>query len=171
MAFALGAFTFPSSITCKATSISSSSHDLDAAYIKRAANLADSSAGFTAPHPNFGCVITSTNKGRERVVVLGEGYLYGEGTMPAELQAVEAAGELCRGATAYLNMEPSDCTADHTSVSAIVQVSNYNLSVTFCIKCCNFLILFSGWKIMREFTVDYRTFLYQILWIVGVYIN
>lgn len=124
MAFALGAFTFPSPITCKATSISSSSsssHDLDAAYIKRAADLSDSSAGFTAPHPNFGCVITSTNKERERVVVLGEGYLYGEGTMPAELQAVEAAGERCRGATAYLNMEPSDCAADHTSVSAIVQ--------------------------------------------------
>lgn len=89
----------------------------DAAYIRRAADIADKSAGFTSPHPNFGCLI-ATSAGK----VAGEGYLYAQGTKPAEVQAVEAGGSFCRGATAYLNMEPGDCHGDHTAVSALVQV-------------------------------------------------
>ncbi|KAL2227879.1 UNVERIFIED_CONTAM: Riboflavin biosynthesis protein PYRR, chloroplastic [Sesamum indicum] len=122
MAFSLGPLKFPSSLVCRATptTTSSSSLALDAAYIKRAAELADKSAGFTAPHPNYGCVIATTSGHGERVVV-GEGYLYAQGTTPAELQAVEAAGESCRGATAYINMEPNHCLADQAAVSALVQ--------------------------------------------------
>lgn len=92
------------------------SHAEDAAYIRRAADIADKSAGFTSPHPNFGCVIATS-----AVKVAGEGYLYAQGTKPAEVQAVEAGGSFCRGATAYLNMEPGDCHGDHTAVSALVQ--------------------------------------------------
>ncbi|PIN01833.1 hypothetical protein CDL12_25656 [Handroanthus impetiginosus] len=126
MAFSLGPLKFPSSLICRSTPTSSSSTSLpsslafDAAYIKRAAELADKSAGCTAPHPNFGCVIATTKGNGERVVV-GEGYLYAQGTTPAELQAVEAAGESCRGATAYLNMEPNHCLGDQAAVSALVQ--------------------------------------------------
>ncbi|KAI3459134.1 hypothetical protein Pfo_015797 [Paulownia fortunei] len=125
MAFSLAPLNFPSSHICRATLTSSSSSSpsslaFDAVYIKRAAELADKSAGFTAPHPNFGCVIATTSGCGERVVV-GEGYLYAQGTTPAELQAVEAAGERCRGATAYLNMEPNHCLGDQTAVSALVQ--------------------------------------------------
>lgn len=90
------------------------SHAVDAYYIKRAVELADKSAGFSSPHPNFGCIIEA---GR----VVGEGYLYAQGTTSAEVQAVEAAGDWCRGATAYLNMEPGDCHGEHTAVSALVQ--------------------------------------------------
>ncbi|WCJ21981.1 Riboflavin biosynthesis protein PYRR chloroplastic [Euphorbia peplus] len=92
------------------------SHSRDATFIKRAAHLADKSAGFTSPHPNFGCVIT-TASGH----VAGEGYLYAQGTKSAELQAVEAAGDSSKGATAYLNMESGDCHGDHTAASALVQ--------------------------------------------------
>ncbi|XP_021734368.1 riboflavin biosynthesis protein PYRR, chloroplastic-like [Chenopodium quinoa] len=90
------------------------SHSVDAYYIKRAVELADKSAGFSSPHPNFGCVIEA---GR----IVGEGYLYAQGTTAAEVQAVEAAGEWCRGATAYLNMECGDCHGERTAVSALVQ--------------------------------------------------
>ncbi|CAH9077118.1 unnamed protein product [Cuscuta epithymum] len=103
------------------TQSSSSSHALDATFIKRAAELADKSAGFTAPHPNFGCVIATTCGGREADSMVGEGYLYAEGTTTAEVQAVEAAGEKCRGATAYLNMEPSNSCGDAAAVSALIQ--------------------------------------------------
>lgn len=92
------------------------SQGLDAVHIRRAAELAELSAGLTSPHPNFGCVIAN---GRD---VAGEGFLYAQGTKCAELQAVEAAGERCRGATAYLNLEPGDCYADHTPVSALLKV-------------------------------------------------
>ncbi|KAK6156465.1 hypothetical protein DH2020_010713 [Rehmannia glutinosa] len=125
MAFTLAPLNFTSSFVCRANLTSSSSSSpsslaFDAEYIKRAAELADKSAGSTAPHPNFGCVIATTSGSGERVV-LGEGYLYAQGTIPAELQAVEAAGERCRGATAYLNMEPNHCLGDQAAVSALVQ--------------------------------------------------
>ncbi|KAL6970724.1 hypothetical protein U1Q18_030417 [Sarracenia purpurea var. burkii] len=113
MGFSLGVFTFP--IACKASS-SNYSHSLDASYIRRAAEIADKSAGFTSPHPNFGCVIVTAG-GK----VAGDGYLYAQGTKPAEVQAVEAAGDQCKGATAYLNMEPGDCYGDRAAVSALIQ--------------------------------------------------
>lgn len=124
MAFSFAPVKIPYSLRCRATltspSPSPSSLAFDAAYIKRAAELAEKSAGFTAPHPNFGCIIANTQVNGEKAVV-GEGYLYAQGTLPAELQAVEAAGERCRGATAYLNMEPNHCLGDQAAVSALVQ--------------------------------------------------
>ncbi|XP_068640393.1 riboflavin biosynthesis protein PYRR, chloroplastic isoform X1 [Aristolochia californica] len=90
-------------------------HALEASFIRRAAELADKSAGFTAPHPNFGCVIARGEK------VVGEGFLYAPGTKCAELQAVDAARELSNGATAYTNMEPGDCHGDQTAVSALIK--------------------------------------------------
>lgn len=118
MGFPLGVSASP--IICKAiaTNSSTNSHALDASYIQRAALIADKSAGYTSPHPNFGCVIV-TAAGK----VAGEGYLYAQGTKPAEVRAVEAAGrDRCKGATAYLNMEPGECYGDRAAVSALVQV-------------------------------------------------
>lgn len=106
-------------ITCNYNNNHNQNHALDASYIKRAADLSDKSACFTSPHPNFGCVIATTTTAGN---VVGEGYLYAQGTKPAEVQAVEAAGEFCRGATAYVNMEPGDCHGDYTAVSAFVKV-------------------------------------------------
>lgn len=126
LSFALGPYS--SSVICRTTNINKHSHAQDLSYIRRAADLSDKSAGFTSPHPNFGCVI-ATRSGE----VAGEGYLYAQGTKPAEGLAVEAAGERCRGATAYLNMEPGDCHWDHTAVSALVQVSIFGFFfVVFC---------------------------------------
>lgn len=99
------------------------SHALDAVHIRRAAELADKSAGFTSPHPNFGCVI-ATQSGK----VAGEGFLYAQGTRPAEVLAAEAAGNFSRRGTAYLNMEPGDCHGDHAAVSALVQVAFFSFS-------------------------------------------
>ncbi|KAL4320186.1 hypothetical protein GQ457_18G010370 [Hibiscus cannabinus] len=109
-------FAYSSPIMCKATNLNTHSHLQDLSYIRRAAQISDKSAGFSSPHPNFGCLI-ATRSGD----VAGEGYLYAQGTKPAEVLAVEAAGERSRGATAYVNMEPGDCHGDHSAVSALVQ--------------------------------------------------
>ncbi|GMI94186.1 pyrimidine reductase, PHOTOSENSITIVE 1 [Hibiscus trionum] len=114
LSFAVSAYSSP--MMCKATNANNHSHFQDLSYIRRAAQISDKSAGFSSPHPNFGCVI-ATHSGD----VAGEGYLYAQGTKPAEVLAVEAAGERSRGATAYVNMEPGDCHGDHTAVSALVQ--------------------------------------------------
>lgn len=90
MAFSIRA-SFRPLVTC---------NNPDADHLLRAAKIADRSGGLTAPHPNFGCVIARGAK------VVGEGYLYAHGTKSAEIQAVEGARELAKGATAYLNLEP-----------------------------------------------------------------
>ncbi|KAG0491117.1 hypothetical protein HPP92_007980 [Vanilla planifolia] len=102
--------TFCLGYTCKPVRAAS-----DNVLLLRAAEVSDLSAGFSAPHPNFGCVIAHGGE------VVGEGFLYAQGTKCAELQAVEVAGELARGATAYLNMEPGDCHAEPTPVASLVQ--------------------------------------------------
>lgn len=112
-------FHHPSSrriITCSVAG--ASKHSQDVSLLRRAADLADRSAGCTSPHPNFGCVITRGSSDQ----VVGEAFLYAQGTKCAELQAVEAARELARGGVVYLNLEPGDCYGDHTAVSALVQV-------------------------------------------------
>uniref|UniRef100_A0A6N2KZL3 Riboflavin biosynthesis protein PYRR, chloroplastic n=1 Tax=Salix viminalis TaxID=40686 RepID=A0A6N2KZL3_SALVM len=113
-------YFYSSPVLCQSIASNSNhnhaAHSLDAVYIKRAADIADSSAGFTSPHPNFGCVIATPSG-----TVAGEGYLYAQGTKAAEVLAVEAAGGFSKGSTAYLNMEPGDCHGDHSAVSALVQ--------------------------------------------------
>ncbi|GBG75984.1 hypothetical protein CBR_g21226 [Chara braunii] len=89
--------------------------DKELEYMMRAVQLAGASAGLTAPHPNFGCVIV---QGPE---IVGEGYLYAQGTVSAEVQAVSHAKERSYGATAYLNLEPGDCHGDFAAVVALRQ--------------------------------------------------
>ena len=93
-----------------------SSVDDDPIHLQRAAELAQSSAGLTAPHPNLGCVIARGPR------IVGEGFLYAQGTKSAEVQAVERAGESARGATAYLNLESGDCAGDDSAITALAQV-------------------------------------------------
>ncbi|KAL6841985.1 hypothetical protein ACP4OV_028185 [Aristida adscensionis] len=95
----------------------------DAALLRRAADVADRSAGLTSPHPNFGCVIARPQLETDSADawVVGEGFLYAQGTPCAELLATQEAGEHARGATAYLNLEPGDCYGDSTAVASLVQ--------------------------------------------------
>ncbi|XP_006648632.1 riboflavin biosynthesis protein PYRR, chloroplastic [Oryza brachyantha] len=99
------------------------SHAHDAVLLRRAAGVADRSAGLTSPHPNFGCVIARPQLETDNAEawVVGEGFLYAQGTPCAELLAAQEAGEHARGATAYLNLEPGDCYGDSTAVSTLVQ--------------------------------------------------
>eukprot|EP00249_Psilotum_nudum_P007571 c20661_g1_i3 orf=333-2045(+) len=89
--------------------------NIDAGHLLRSAELADKWTGLTAPHPNLGCVIARGSQ------VIGEGSFYGEGTVSAEVQAVERAGEYARGATAYVNLEPGDCHGDDRGMLSLLQ--------------------------------------------------
>jgi len=72
----------------------------DEDFMRRAIDLARTRVGFTAENPAVGCVLVRDG------VVVGEG-VTGEGGRPhAEEVALEAAGDLARGATAYVTLEP-----------------------------------------------------------------
>lgn len=65
--------------------------------------LARRGIGQVSPNPLVGCVICSAD-GR----VVGEGSYLKEKTTHAEVAALEQAGELARGGTAYVSLEPHD---------------------------------------------------------------
>jgi diaminohydroxyphosphoribosylaminopyrimidine deaminase / 5-amino-6-(5-phosphoribosylamino)uracil reductase len=70
----------------------------DAIWMRRALRIAE--RGFTAPNPMVGCVLVRDG------VRVGEGYHLVAGGPHAEVNALRAAGNQARGATAYVTLEP-----------------------------------------------------------------
>ncbi|WP_350023281.1 bifunctional diaminohydroxyphosphoribosylaminopyrimidine deaminase/5-amino-6-(5-phosphoribosylamino)uracil reductase RibD [Pseudomonas protegens] len=73
---------------------------LDAHYMAHALELARKGRYSTHPNPRVGCVIVRDGQ------VVGEGWHVRAGEPHAEVHALRAAGELARGATAYVTLEP-----------------------------------------------------------------
>lgn len=74
--------------------------DDDHRYMSRALQLARQGRYTTDPNPRVGCVLV-----RDRMVV-GEGFHRRAGEPHAERMAIAHAGELARGSTAYVTLEP-----------------------------------------------------------------
>jgi diaminohydroxyphosphoribosylaminopyrimidine deaminase/5-amino-6-(5-phosphoribosylamino)uracil reductase len=74
--------------------------EFDQRMMARALQLAERGLYTTDPNPRVGCVITVG----ERIV--GEGWTDPVGGPHAEVNALRAAGEASRGATAYVSLEP-----------------------------------------------------------------
>src|ERR687884_1130238 len=72
----------------------------DRAFMRRALALAKRGRGQTAPNPMVGAVVVRDG------VIVGEGYHARFGEPHAEVAALRAAGELARGATMYVSLEP-----------------------------------------------------------------
>jgi diaminohydroxyphosphoribosylaminopyrimidine deaminase/5-amino-6-(5-phosphoribosylamino)uracil reductase len=72
--------------------------DPDVVWMRRALALAR--RGYTHPNPMVGCVLVRDG------AVVGEGWHHWAGRPHAEAEALAAAGEAARGATAYVTLEP-----------------------------------------------------------------
>ena len=77
---------------------STSQHDIE--WMTQALRLAAQGLYTTTPNPRVGCVIVKNGQ------CLGEGAHLKAGEPHAEVHALRAAGELARGATAYVTLEP-----------------------------------------------------------------
>jgi diaminohydroxyphosphoribosylaminopyrimidine deaminase/5-amino-6-(5-phosphoribosylamino)uracil reductase len=73
---------------------------LDAHYMARALELARKGLYSTHPNPRVGCVVVRDGQ------IVGEGWHVRAGEPHAEVHALRQAGELARGATAYVTLEP-----------------------------------------------------------------
>lgn len=72
----------------------------DHAFMARALELARKGLYSTHPNPRVGCVIVRDGQ------IVGEGWHARAGEPHAEVHALRQAGELARGATAYVTLEP-----------------------------------------------------------------
>jgi diaminohydroxyphosphoribosylaminopyrimidine deaminase/5-amino-6-(5-phosphoribosylamino)uracil reductase len=72
----------------------------DHRHMARALQLAAHGLFTTSPNPRVGCVIVKDS------TVVGEGWHQLAGGPHAEVHALQQAGELARGATAYVSLEP-----------------------------------------------------------------
>jgi diaminohydroxyphosphoribosylaminopyrimidine deaminase/5-amino-6-(5-phosphoribosylamino)uracil reductase len=73
---------------------------LDVQHMARAVALARKGLYTTHPNPRVGCVIVRDGQ------IVGEGWHERAGEPHAEVHALRQAGELARGATAYVTLEP-----------------------------------------------------------------
>lgn len=73
----------------------------DHTYMSRALTLAERGRGAVEPNPMVGAVVTDANG-----MVVGEGWHERFGGPHAEVNAFAAAGELARGGTLYVTLEP-----------------------------------------------------------------
>lgn len=76
----------------------------DTRFMKMALALAGRGLGLVAPNPAVGCVIVRDEPEGPRVV--GRGFTQAGGRPHAETEALRHAGDLARGATAYVSLEP-----------------------------------------------------------------
>src|SRR5436305_14461536 len=74
--------------------------EADRQYMARALELAQRGLYTTMPNPRVGCVLVRDGR------VVGEGWHARAGEAHAEVNALREAGELARGATAYVTLEP-----------------------------------------------------------------
>ncbi|WP_415902651.1 bifunctional diaminohydroxyphosphoribosylaminopyrimidine deaminase/5-amino-6-(5-phosphoribosylamino)uracil reductase RibD [Neptuniibacter sp. QD29_5] len=72
----------------------------DREYMARAIQLAKEGLYTTQPNPRVGCVLVKQGN------IVGEGFHYRAGEGHAEVNALRAAGEEAKGATAYVTLEP-----------------------------------------------------------------
>jgi len=73
---------------------------VDHGMMARALQLAERGLWTTSPNPRVGCVLVRDGQ------IVGEGWHEKAGEQHAEVNALRAAGELARGATAYVTLEP-----------------------------------------------------------------
>ena len=73
---------------------------VDHGMMARSLQLAERGLWTTSPNPRVGCVLVREGE------IVGEGWHEKAGESHAEVHALRAAGELARGATAYVTLEP-----------------------------------------------------------------
>ncbi|MCJ7774025.1 MAG: bifunctional diaminohydroxyphosphoribosylaminopyrimidine deaminase/5-amino-6-(5-phosphoribosylamino)uracil reductase RibD, partial [Desulfobacterales bacterium] len=76
----------------------------DQHFMKIALDVAQKGRGFTSPNPLVGAVVVQNDS------VVGKGYHEVFGGAHAEINAIDDAGQLAKGATLYVTLEPCNHT-------------------------------------------------------------
>lgn len=74
--------------------------ETDRKWMQLALDLAERARGFTSPNPMVGAVVVREN------AIVGKGFHKGPGKPHAEAAALQDAGDMAKGATLYVTLEP-----------------------------------------------------------------
>ncbi len=121
----------------------------------RAMRLAEHGLFTTQPNPRVGCVIAHGE------AIIGEGWHQRAGQPHAEAFALRAAGELARGATAYVNLEPCSHHG-RTPPCADALIEAGIARVVFASKDPNPKVAGAGIRRMREAGIAVETGLMRV---------
>lgn len=78
--------------------------DMDHAFVQASIRLGQSRLGMTSPNPSVGTIIVRHEE--EGAIVVGRGVTADNGRPHGEVLALQEAGDLARGATCYVSLEP-----------------------------------------------------------------
>ena len=122
----------------------------DAAYMRRALELARRAEGSVSPRPPVGALVVAGDE------VAGEGFTKPVPGPHAEAEALEAAGSRARGATLYVTLEP--CTRSSVSVSCADRILDSGLRrVVAATRDPNPDVNGRGFRAIRRAGIDVRT--------------
>ena len=121
----------------------------DEEYMHEAIRLAKHAVGRTSPNPLVGAVIVKDGR------IVGEGWHRKAGTPHAEVHALRMAGELAKGATLYVTLEP--CSHYGRTPPCAKAVAESGISrVVIGMQDPNPLVAGKGIQILRDAGVDVR---------------
>jgi len=124
---------------------------IDLQHTRRALELASLGVGQVSPNPLVGCVIVAGNG-----EVVGEGSYFYDDVIHAEAVALTQAGELARGGTAYISLEPHDY--EHRTPPCTLALINAGIKRVVCpIDDPNPLVSGNGFARLREYGLEVLT--------------
>jgi len=121
----------------------------DEQIMQRVLELAALGVNTTQPNPKVGCVLVNEGK------IVGEGYHHSAGQLHAERNALEQAGDLARGATAYVSLEPC-CHQGRTPPCADGLLDAGVSRVVAAMKDPNPLVGGGGFDLLKRAGVDIK---------------
>lgn len=123
----------------------------DLQHTRRTLELAELGIGQVSPNPLVGCIIVAENG-----EVVGEGSYFYDDVIHAEAVAIEQAGELARGGTAYVSLEPHDHY--HRTPPCTLALINAGIKRVVCpMEDPNPLVSGNGFNRLREHGVVVET--------------
>lgn len=119
----------------------------DVAVMKQVLALASQGLATTQPNPRVGCIIIKDDK------IVGEGWHVKAGQAHAERDALKKAGDLARGGTAYVNLEPC-CHQGRTPPCADALIAAGVSKVVIAMRDPNPLVAGGGIEQLRSAGID-----------------
>ncbi len=122
----------------------------DHVHMSHALQLAEKGLYSTSPNPRVGCVIVRNNQ------VVGSGWHIKAGQAHAEVNALNIAGDLAKGATAYVTLEP--CSHHGRTAPCVSELINAGVArVVIAMEDPNPLVFGQGCALLQQAGIDVQT--------------